>query len=318
MPAAKIDVFLPTFEPAAKHVQEALRSLFDQSEQSWRLWICDDASAVNVQAMLEPYIRDPRVTFERSPERGGIGRNWNRCLQYGDAPYVAYLFQDDQWDPQYLRTMREVLDENPDVGFVSANHHYVFDGETPVKDQYRALEEMRSRELVPGEHDGRKFLRSWMERGFHPNLIGEPSFVMIRRRVLKEVGPFAEDMPQFLDVDMWVRLLAATNWYFIKENLGSFRVHPGGASERNREEGRGLFDRFRCLDHAIKALPAGPNRSAAKEALRHQLQGMIRKFFDRKKSGQPIGYGGSGALQRFALRHPILTMRAMAAAMQKR
>jgi predicted alpha/beta hydrolase len=39
-----------------------------------------------------------------------------------NTPVVAFLFQDDQWSPNYLADADAALEKNPSVGFVTMNH----------------------------------------------------------------------------------------------------------------------------------------------------------------------------------------------------
>ncbi len=61
--------------------------------------INDDASAVNVESMVEPYMDPPHIRFFRSEKSAGIGGNWNQTRRWCTGKYVAYLFQDDLWHP---------------------------------------------------------------------------------------------------------------------------------------------------------------------------------------------------------------------------
>ncbi len=306
----RVTILLPTYEPHPEHIAQALQSFLAQTEQDWQLFIHDDGSNADVRSMVAPFMEDKRFHFRRSESRRGIGGNWNAAVaDMEEAPYIQLLFQDDKWEPTYLERALAVMEAHPSVGFVSAQHHYHFEGECPVRDQYESVVAFR-KAVAEGKHDGRKFLTEWMERGLHPNIVGEPSFVMLRRSVMEEVGPFTEDMPQFLDVEYWVRLLAASDWYNLAGDHGAFRVHPSGASEQNRKAGRGLFDRLRCMDRALVALPSS-ERPRARRAIVEHLKGMILKFRNRSQRGESTSGQGSSHVFFFALRHPILTIRAI-------
>jgi glycosyltransferase involved in cell wall biosynthesis len=289
-------------------LKAALESVLSQTEQRWTVFIHDDASHINVRSIIEPYLNDPRITFARSEKRLGIGGNWNACLRQAKTPYVQFLFQDDLWEKDYLLNAVNILESHSQVGFVSVEHEYLFEGQSDAQEGYEALSAFKKENVQPGAHDGRTFLNWWMMRGLHPNVIGEPSFVMMRTSVAHGVGPFLEDMPQFLDVEYWTRLLQRSDWYFIPKSHGSFRVHASGASHQNQQQGRGLFDRLRCMERTMNALE-GSARSTAKRAIAVQLSGMIGKFLNRKRAGKAVKLEGSGAVKSFLLRHPLLAAR---------
>lgn len=310
----RVSVLLPTYEPNPVHLREAVLSLQAQDMEDWTLLIHDDCSQADVAAMVQPFLEeDARIRFVRSPKRLGIGGNWNACLLQADAPFVQFLFQDDAWTPGYLRRALTMLDMYPSAGFAATGHAYVFEGKNaPEREHYDKTEEAREA-MEHGFHPGRTFLLSWLDRGLHPNAIGEPSFVLLRKSLTDTVGPFAEDMPQFLDVQYWTRCLLESDFCLVQSDGGIFRVHAAGASARNQREGKGLFDRLRTLDMITRRL-SGEDRRRARRATVEALAGMIAKYKRRKEAGGTVGDGG-GAAKAFALRHPFLTMRALARSM---
>jgi hypothetical protein len=116
-------------------------------------------------------------------------------------------------------------------------------------------------------------------------------------------------------VEYWTRLLRVCDWYNMMESHGSFRVHASAASMRNQREGKGLFDRLRCMEGVMSAAE-GTERSIAKRAIAEQLALMIQKLRNRKAAGKVVHSQGSGGAQLFALRHPILTLRGIALYLQ--
>jgi len=306
-----VNILLPTYEPEPTHLSEALESLLAQTETEWTLLICDDASEKDVQRMISKYLDDPRISFIRNDQTLGIGPNWNKCIQKADAPYVQFLFQDDSWETGFLEKSLRVMEANPSVGFASIDHRYSYEGDVPV-DGYERLRNFKEKEIQDGLHKGEELLLWWIQNELHPNIIGEPPFVMFRKSLFDEVGPFNEDMVQFLDVEYWIRCLQKSDWYYLKEDLGTFRVHPGAASARNTVSGAGIYDRFHCIENLIHSLPKGNMRDAAITARRRALAGMIWKFLDRIKNRQAVSMKGKGGstLKKFCLRHPFFTLRA--------
>lgn len=305
-----IDILIPTYNPNPQHLTEALRSLQAQTYQNWTALIHDDCSLIDVHAIITPFLTDTRITFSRSETRLGIGGNWNASLAKTSAPLVAYLFQDDLWSPEYLDAAVKIFHENPTVGFVSLEHAYAIEGTMATAPLYDAVKDFRDKNLSAGLHAGRKLLQQWIVHELTPNIIGEPSFVVMRRTVMQEAGPFLTDMPQFLDVEYWTRLLLRSDWYCLRGDFGSFRVHSKGASAVNHESGQGLFDRLRCFELLIPKL-SPTERTIALKARSQALQTMITKFRRRVGSGKKIQTQGSGALKRFCLRHPLLIVQAV-------
>ena len=66
------------------------------------------------------------------------------------------------------------------------------------------------------------------------NKIGEPSVVLLRRGLVLQLGGFAPELKQLVDLEMWLRVMAHAKVGFIPEPLASFRVHLDQESFKNR------------------------------------------------------------------------------------
>ncbi len=307
-----IDICVPTCNSKAAYLQQAIESAQKQTETRWHMYIHDDGSTTNVEAIVKPYLTDKRITWHPNRKKLGIGGNWNATVALGTAPFVQFLFQDDWWEPNFLeRGIHAMQDES--VGIVTLGHRYVSDADNELMKGYNALEEFRKKEYKPGTHDGRSVLKLWLEKELHPNFVGEPDFTMMRRSVMEKAGKYLEDMPQNLDMEYAMRMLLESNWHFITDNCGYFRVHNEATSAINQREGYGVFDRFRCFQEILKKLPAGEDRELAMRARNRALDDMARKYLARRKSGKTTKTGGSGgsAFKKFAMRHPLLIGRTM-------
>lgn len=301
-------VLIPTHNPNPSFLKEALMSLQAQTFQDWTALIHDDCSERDAQKIIKPFLNDPRIRFVKSETRLGIGGNWNACVAKSDAPLVAFLFQDDIWNPDYLRSAVDALVKYPSAGFVSLDHAYKSEAGITNMPLYQAVRNFKRANVAGGPHAGKELLKFWIDHELHPNIIGEPSFVVLRRSIMKETGEFLNDMPQFLDTEYWLRLLMITDWIHLSDReYGMFRVHAQGASAMNQEAGEGLFDRLRCFERLISSL-RGELHSAAVTARNDAVQTMIEKFFNRVGSGKKASSKGSGTLLKFCLRYPLVIM----------
>ncbi len=310
MPHHVVDVLIPTYNPKPEHLTEALRSLQAQEFQSWKALIHDDCSETDVRAIVMPFLSDARIRFVRSDTRRGIGGNWNACLNVAQAEFVAFFFQDDLWAPDYLSEGIRALQDNATVGFVSLEHEYKIEDATLTPPNIAAIQEFHSAQTTSGKQSGTELLRKWLKQGLSPNIIGEPSFVILRRDAVHRAGLFLEDMSQLLDVEYWTRLLTLGDWYCIRGNFGAFRVHESGASAMNQESGRGLHDRLRCFEILIQTLPPH-EASVALKARERALTSMMTRFRSRVTSGKKVSAESSTELKKFCLRHPLLILKAI-------
>jgi glycosyltransferase involved in cell wall biosynthesis len=312
----KVSVLVPTYKPNPQHLSETLESLRSQSETDWECIICDEPTEVDTHEMVMDYLVDERFHFSKNETCLGIGGNWNECYRKASGNIVTYLFQDDLWEPDYLETALKIFAEHQDVGLISMHHKYQYDEDLWTIDGYEMVKEVQ-KELLPGAQSGSEILEWWLKRNMHPNIIGEPPFVVLRKELMEKVGPFNEKMPQFLDVEYWLRCLQHTNWYYEKVNHGAFRVHGEAASAKNNESGTGLYDRLTVFEELIKSL-SGPLKNTAIQSRNRSIQDMIEKFFNRVSHGKGTSKKGSGQVFRFVLMHPFLVASAALKVMKNR
>lgn len=269
----------------------------------------DQVSDVDTESIVKGYLHDERISLQRNETNPGIGANWNYSLQFGDAPYVQYMFQDDIWYQNYLAEALRAMEDNPDVGMLSMGHNYIFEGDMPHQNSYQELTDFLAMNVADGKHEGIPFLMQWLEWGMHPNVIGEPMFVMLRRNVMDTVGKFREDMHQNLDSEYWARVLTQTNWYYRTGSYGEFRVHAAAASAQNAQAGRGMMDRARIF-HAVIPLLEGNDKKRAKQIKRRQLGKMLEKFVQRY-ADKHIPFTERDTLESYAAKHPLLIAKGM-------
>lgn len=286
MATPNVSVCLPTYEPDSTLLHEAVHSVLAQTEADWELLMHDDCSAADVHGTMEVFLSDPRVRFVRTTQHLGIGGNWNAAARMGSAPVIAYLFQDDRWHPRYLARALEAMERHPTAGIVALQHRYDIATHDETSDAYRALEALRADAFRKGFSDGTTFLRAWLRKGLHPNVVGEPDFIVIKRDVLERAGWWDESMRQCLDIDGIARMLLLTDIAFVTDESGTFRVHSNAASAQNYRDRRGMFDRIQVLLRSAMRGPLSVRFSALLGMLK-ALPGMAGKMIRRLTRTSP-------------------------------
>lgn len=102
-----IDILLGTYN-GARHLDDLLASLADQTHTDWRLIVRDDGSCDNTLAVLRDWQAKPGFNMVLVTDRetsGGACANFAALLDVSDAPYFAFCDQDDVWLPAKLETM---------------------------------------------------------------------------------------------------------------------------------------------------------------------------------------------------------------------
>ena len=79
--APRVSVIMPTFKQA-RFLRRAIDSLCIQSLTDWELIVVDDGSPDDTQAILAPFLANPRTRSIRFDTNQGLGRalNGRACL----------------------------------------------------------------------------------------------------------------------------------------------------------------------------------------------------------------------------------------------
>jgi glycosyltransferase involved in cell wall biosynthesis len=218
-PVPRVSVVMPTYR-GADHVDEALRSVLAQTLGDIEVVVVDDASEDGT-ADLAAATGDARVRVVRNEQRLGPEGNWNRALGEARAPLVKVMAQDDLIYPGCLAAQVAALEAEPDAVFCAVRRDIVDAGG-------RRLFAGRGLPGLRGRVDRVAALRTMARAG--TNVFGEGAAVLMRRDVAVRVGGFSATRPYVIDLDLWVRLLAAGPMIAIDETFSAFRVSEGAWS----------------------------------------------------------------------------------------
>src|SRR5829696_1596950 len=121
----QVSVIMPTFKQA-RFLRRAIDSLLTQSWTDWELIVVDDGSPDETQAILAPFLADPRVRCIRFDANQGLGRALNAGLNSCNGSLIAYLPSDDVWYRDHLASMVDLFANRPDLvlAYSGVRHHY--------------------------------------------------------------------------------------------------------------------------------------------------------------------------------------------------
>src|SRR5829696_6389305 len=121
----RVSIIMPTFKQA-RFLRRAIDSLLTQSWGDWELIVVDDGSPDDTQAILAPFLDDPRIRAIRFDANQGLGRALNVGLDASSGSLIAYLPSDDVWYRDHLTTMLDLFTRQPDLmlSYSGVRHHY--------------------------------------------------------------------------------------------------------------------------------------------------------------------------------------------------
>ena len=118
-----VSVIVPLYNKAA-YIQRCLESVLHQADACFEIIVVDDGSTDN-GAVVVAGIHDPRIRLIRQQNRGAAAAR-NRGAALAQHDLLAFLDADDEWEPEYLASMVDLVRRFPaaqlyGAGFITCN-----------------------------------------------------------------------------------------------------------------------------------------------------------------------------------------------------
>jgi len=231
-----VSVCLPVYN-GAKYIRSAIESIINTTYPNLEVIVSDDNSNDDTVNIIKISNLPQLKLFTH--QRYGLVENWNYCLSKANGKYIKFLFQDDLLEPDCIELMVKVAESNSTIGLVFSPRYLIHEDYDQLHHFPKTL------------HTGWSKLNS-IQAGLsllqdsnlfkHPhNKIGEPTCTLIRSSVFNQVGTFDPCFRQYVDLEMWYRIMTNYHIAFINKPLASFRIHRDQQTKINSEtQGIGL------------------------------------------------------------------------------
>lgn len=234
-----VSVCIPTYQGAA-FLSATIDSVLNQSYPHYEIWILDDNSPDDTQAIVSRYT-DPRIRYVRHVQNLGPEGNWNRCLALAQGKYFKLLPHDDLLAPDCLQEQVAVLEADR-----AHEIALVFGSRGIIDPQGRTFLTRGLPRTKAGRIGGLSLIKRCIRAG--TNLIGEPGNGLFRSELIKNVGAYDATYPYLVDLDYWFRLLLYGDAYYSAKRASSFRVTQGSWSVaiggKQYSDFKGFVERF--------------------------------------------------------------------------
>lgn len=230
----EVSVVLPTFN-RLQYLRRAVESVFAQTFTDWELIVADDGSEGETAAFVTALAAAPKVKVLRLAHTGNPGGVRNAGWRAARGEYIAFLDSDDIWLPEKLALQVASLRSHPRRGWSHT--------------AYAVIDE--SGELLAGPH-----ARWWpavegriLERWIKMEISIPVQSMVVRRRLLEQLGGFDVSLRMCEDYDLVLRLAAVSEVDGVRETLTHVRTHR----EHYRNNLIVLEDRRRALEKFLAA-----------------------------------------------------------------
>jgi GalNAc5-diNAcBac-PP-undecaprenol beta-1,3-glucosyltransferase len=146
-------VIIPTYNRAGL-ITETIETVLQQTYPHFELVIVDDGSTDDTREVVESrYSGDTRIKyFIKENEERGAARNFG--LKHAEGDYAVFFDSDDWMKPDYLNTLKNIIDENAGVFLFATKYNYDHAGKEELNPGLEKLSE--------GWYDQKLFLKGNM------------------------------------------------------------------------------------------------------------------------------------------------------------
>lgn len=206
MQAPRVSIVTSTYNRSAL-LRRAIDSVRAQrGVEDWEMCIVGDCTPDDSADLVASY-GDGRLRFynlpEKSPPRahGALAKNWG-VFHMARAPWIAYLDDDDEYDPDFLRTMFAAVAARPEMPVFYCRCRYV--------------DKTTGKRIFGNPFQG--WLHRWnREKLMRYNYINTANVVHSKALIEKTGGWDPEDY--FDDYDLWKRMALETDFVYVNRAL---------------------------------------------------------------------------------------------------
>jgi glycosyltransferase involved in cell wall biosynthesis len=219
-------VIIPTYN-RADLVSEAIGSVLAQTYRDFEIVVCDDGSTDDTPTRVAEF--GSAVRYLRFPHRGSLGATRNRGIHAARGEWIAFLDDDDLWEPAKLARQFDLVDREPLLDFVYSDRRVL------------SIEGKLSPPVHTPTSTAPSPLLDLVLNGHMPCICS----VMARGELLRRVNGFDEAAGTGEDLDIMLRLGGVACAAGVAEPLVLVRRRRGSLSE-----GAGPL----TFEHAIRIL----------------------------------------------------------------
>lgn len=198
----KVSIVLPSYN-GARFLNKSVESIINQSFTDWELVIVDDCSTDNTLKIAKSFAkRDPRISVIHNEPNKKLPASLNVGFDAARGEYLTWTSDDNIAKKNWLSTLVDYMDKNPDVDMVAATMDYI-------------------------DEDGKFLFKTLPQKS--PIALGYKCNVgaafMYRRKIADVVGKYDEDAFCAEDYDYWCRVALAGRLDYIPDNIYEYRTN---------------------------------------------------------------------------------------------
>ena len=210
----QFSIVIPLYNKEAT-VERAIRSALSQTVQDFEIIVVNDGSTDNGPAVVKA-ISDSRIRLIHQ-ENQGVSAARNRGIAEAQHELIAFLDADDEWLPEFLETIRRMVNRYPDCGIYATRYFLRWSSGKQQPAVVRGL---------PDDFEG--ILENYFEIASRSNPPVWTSATCARKNALKEIGGFPAGVISGEDLLTWARLASR---FFVAYSMSCLSIFYQTLSE---------------------------------------------------------------------------------------
>jgi glycosyltransferase involved in cell wall biosynthesis len=236
------------FLDAERFIDEAIRSVLDQTYRSWELLLVDDGSSDGSTEIARAHAaRSPQVRYleHEGHENRGMSASRNLGIRHAKGEYLAFLDADDVFLPDKLEQQVALLDAQPAAGMLYGRSQYWFGWTGDPADAGRDT-------VQPHRIAGDVLLEPPRALTLHVSgraAVPCPCGVLARREAVLAVGGFEESFRGMYEDQVFYAKMGLHHPVYVSDAcLDRYRQHPESTCSVSASAGELLTWRRRYLE----------------------------------------------------------------------
>jgi glycosyltransferase involved in cell wall biosynthesis len=220
----QVSIIIPTYNHQI-YIGGAIQSVLEQSYQNFEVIVVDDGSQDNTKEVVAKFGNRVKYIWQKNK---GLSGARNTGIKNATGKYISLLDSDDLYEPDFLKTLIGILDNNPQLDAVYCSAH-------AVDKNNQSLPQVIGKSLPPD-----RFHMTLLKGGFFP-----PSCLVAHAYCYNaENRFFDESRHRVEDLDLWLRFAKRYKVLGTNHALVRYRILPQSLSA----------DPKMVLEHRIEVL----------------------------------------------------------------
>ncbi len=265
-------VVLPTYN-RVQFIEEAIKSVLYQSFDDWELFVVNDGSQDGTDKKIEKYSSNQKVHIINMTTNSGVSEARNQALHLANGKYIAFLDDDDLYEPSFLEVMYKQIKLNKD------DYDFYWSGIGLFNEDNKEKREIVSKTIWSVDSKTNEDKEILLRK------IALAHGMVIKASSLKKVGYFDKNFINSEDKDLFLRMIEHNYSYqSIPKVLVLKRNHEFSKLSHNSDKSIRVKSAEMIIEKHFKYLQKNP------KLLRMLKRSLARKYYraSRNKEGRMI------------------------------